>query len=110
MEGVSTLPLALLPLLALDGAVIFAWRRWVWALAYAGGAAAFVLVMLTLPDAWGEVSGDYLHWVGVFVGFAAFAVALWGTDLVLRATEGQTRRGARRRPVAGHCRSPHPLR
>jgi len=83
VEGVSTLPLALLPLLALDGAVIFAWRRWVWALAYVGGAAAFVLVMLTLPDAWGEVSGDYLHWVIVFVGFAAFAVALWGTDLLL---------------------------
>ncbi len=82
VEGVSTLPLALLPLLALDGAVIFAWRRWVWALAYTGGAAAFVLVMLTLPDAWGEVSGDYLHWVLVFVGFAAFSVALWGADLL----------------------------
>ena len=81
VEGISTLPLALLPLLALDGAVIFAWRRWVWALAYTGGAAAFVLVMLTLPDAWSEVSGDYLRWVAVFVGFAAFAVAIWGTDL-----------------------------
>lgn len=90
IEGVSTLPLALLPLLALDGAAIFAWRRWVWALAYAGGAAAFVLVMLTLPDAWSEVSGDYLHWVIVFVGFAALAVAIWGTDLALE------RRKARR--------------
>jgi hypothetical protein len=90
VEGVSTLPLALLPLLALDGAVVFAWRRWVWALAYLVGVAAFVFVMLTLPEAWSEVSGDYLHWLLVFAGFAAFALAVWAADAVL----------ARRRPAA----------
>ncbi len=84
VEGVSTLPLALLPLLVLDGAVIFAWRRWAWALAYLVGTAAFILVMLTVPEAWGEVSGDYLHWLLVFAGFAVLALAVWGTDAALR--------------------------
>lgn len=94
VEGVSTLPLALLPLLALDGAVIFRWRRGVWAIAYLVGVAAFVLVMLTVPEAWGEVTGDYLHWLLVFAGFAALAVAAWGADAALE------RRRARRAGAA----------
>jgi hypothetical protein len=84
VEGVSTLPIALLPLLALDGAAIFAWRRWAWALAYLVGAAAFGFVMLTLPEAWSEVTGDYLHWLIVFVEFSAVAMAVWVTDAALR--------------------------
>ena len=84
VEGVSTLPLALLPLLALDGAVVFAWRKWAWALAYLVGVAAFGFVMLTLPEAWGEVRGDYLHWLLVFAGFAVVATGVWVADAVLR--------------------------
>ncbi|HEY8590473.1 MAG TPA: hypothetical protein VIL55_13100, partial [Naasia sp.] len=59
IEGISTMPLALLPLLALDGAAVFAWRKWVWAGAYAGGLAAFLLVMVTVPDSWTSIDGDY---------------------------------------------------
>lgn len=94
VEGVSTMPLALLPLLALDGAIVFAWRRGVWTLAYLVGVAAFVLVMLTVPEAWAEVRGDYLHWLLVFGGFAALAVGAWATDLALE------RRRARRAAAA----------
>lgn len=88
VEGVSTLPLALLPLLALDGAVLFAWRKWVWALGYAVGAAAFVLVMFTIPEAWGEIGGGFGRWLLLFGGLAVLAVAVWVVDVVItrRAT------------------------
>jgi hypothetical protein len=83
VEGVSTLPLALLPLLALDGAVLFAWRKWVWALAYIVGAAAFVLVMFTIPEAWGEIGGGFGRWLLLFGGLAVIAVGVWVTDALI---------------------------
>ena len=83
VEGISALPLALLPLIALDGAALFAWKKWVWALSYAVGLAAFMLVLLTIPAAWGEVQGDFLRWVLLFVGFAVFAVAVWGINALI---------------------------
>ena len=39
VKGVSSLPLALLPLGTLDGAKVTRWRRVVWAVAYAIGLA-----------------------------------------------------------------------
>jgi hypothetical protein len=83
VEGISTLPLALLPLVALDGAALFKWKKWVWAISYVVGLAAFMLVLLTLPAAWGEVQGDFLRWVLLFVCFAVFAVAVWGINALV---------------------------
>ena len=83
VEGVSTLPLALLPLLALDGAVLFAWHKWVWALAYIVGAGSFVLVMFTIPEAWGEIEGGFGRWLLLFVGLAVIAVGVWLTDALI---------------------------
>ncbi|QNO38206.1 hypothetical protein H4J02_04045 [Protaetiibacter sp. SSC-01] len=83
VEGVSTLPLALLPLAALDGAVVFGWRKLVWFPVYLVGVAAFGLVTFTIPEAWSEVGDDYLRWVLVFVVFAALATGAWGLDLWL---------------------------
>jgi hypothetical protein len=83
VEGISALPLALLPLVALDGATLFAWKKWVWAVSYVVGLAAFMLVLLTIPAAWGEVQGDFLRWVLLFVAFAVFAVVVWGINAVL---------------------------
>ena len=80
VEGISALPLALLPLVALDGAALFAWKKWVWAVSYVVGLAAFMLVLLTIPAAWGEVQGDFLRWVLLFVSFAVIAVAVWGIN------------------------------
>ncbi|QEO10596.1 hypothetical protein [Protaetiibacter larvae] len=83
VEGISTLPLALLPLLALDGAVLFAWRKWVWAIAYAVGVAAFVFVMFTIPESWREITGGFGRWLLLFVGLAVVAVGVWVTDTVI---------------------------
>jgi hypothetical protein len=83
IEGISALPLALLPLLLLDGAALFAWKKWVWAVAYTVGLAAFMLVLLTIPAAWGEVGGDFGRWVLLFTVFAVFSVAVWGINALL---------------------------
>ncbi|MET0734305.1 MAG: hypothetical protein ABWY55_01470, partial [Microbacterium sp.] len=83
IEGVSTLPIALLPLLALDGAALYAWRRWVWAIAYVIGLGAFMLVLLTIPDSWATVGGDFSRWVLLLVGFAVVAIAVWGINALL---------------------------
>lgn len=83
VEGVSTLPLALLPLAALDGAIVFAWRKVVWFLVYLVGVAAFGLVTFTVPEAWSEVGEGYLRWVLVFVVFAVVATGAWALDVRL---------------------------
>jgi len=90
VEGVSTLPLALLPLLALDGAVLFAWRKWVWAIAYAIGAGAFVLVMFTIPEAWGEVGGGFGRWLLLFLALGLLAVGVWVIDGVVERRAKRT--------------------
>ncbi len=80
LEGISALPLALLPLLALDGRSIFAWKRWVWAIAYVVGLAAFMTVLLTVPESWGEVAGDFGRWVLIYIVFGVVAVAVWAVN------------------------------
>jgi hypothetical protein len=77
IEGVSSLPLALLPLAALDGADLLKWKKWVWGVGYAVGLAAFMLVLLTIPASWGTMPGDFFRWIGLFLGYAVVAVALW---------------------------------
>lgn len=80
IKGVSTLPLSLLPIGTLDGAKLVAWKRWVWALAYAIGLAAFMLVLLTIPKSWGSVPGDFLRWSLLFGSYALLAVVVWSIN------------------------------
>ena len=77
IKGVSTLPLALLPLGNLDGAKVLRWKKWVWGIAYAVGLAGFMVVLLTIPKAWGEIPGDFLRWIAIFGGYALLAVVIW---------------------------------
>jgi hypothetical protein len=77
VKGVSSLPLALLPLGTLDGAKVFKWRRVAWAIAYAVGLAAFMLVLLTIPKAWGEIPGDFVRWLVIFGTYALLALVIW---------------------------------
>jgi|GEM_PF-1538993 Kef-type K+ transport systems, membrane components len=79
VKGVSTLPLSLLPLGNLEGAKLFGWRKVVWGASYAVGLAAFLLVLATIPKAWGEVP-EFLRWIWVFGAYAVVAVAVWAVN------------------------------
>ncbi|MCU1415994.1 MAG: hypothetical protein JWP32_168, partial [Schumannella sp.] len=83
VKGISSLPLALLPLGNLDGGKLLKWRRLVWAGAYAIGLAAFMLVLLTIPKAWAEVPGDFGRWLLLFGSYALAAVVIWIVNAVL---------------------------
>lgn len=80
VKGVSTLPLSLLPLGNLDGAKLFGWKKVVWAAAYAVGLAAFMIVLLTIPKAWGEIPGDFVKWLVLFGLYALVAVVVWAVN------------------------------
>lgn len=80
VKGVSTLPLSLLPLGNLDGAKLFGWRKVAWGASYAVGLAAFMLVLLTIPKAWGEIPGDFLRWLILFGVYALVAIAVWAVN------------------------------
>lgn len=82
IEGIASLPLALLPLLALDGHKLFDYSKWLWALCYAIGLLAFTLVLLTIPNSWGEISGDFVRWAVLFCAFGVVAVAVWAIHVV----------------------------
>ena len=83
VQGISSLPIALLPFAVLNGGKVFRWRRWAWAVAYAVGLLAFMLVLLTVPKSWGEIGGDFTRWIVLFVAFGVLAVAVWGIDQAL---------------------------
>lgn len=80
VKGVSTLPLSLLPLGNLDGAKLFGWRKVAWGASYAVGLAAFMLVLLTIPKAWGEIPGDFVRWLVLFGAYAIVAVVVWAVN------------------------------
>jgi hypothetical protein len=84
IEGVSTLPIALIPLATLDGGILFRWRRWVWAVAYAVGLALVMVVLFTLPGGDTPADGDFVRWVILFAVFAVAATAVWLVDYLLR--------------------------
>jgi hypothetical protein len=89
LEGVSTLPIALIPLATLEGGILFAWRRWVWAVCYVVGLVLFMLVLFNLPGGSTPVDGGFVRWLIVFGVFAVLATGVWLIDFLLR-----------RRPVA----------
>jgi hypothetical protein len=80
VKGVSTLPLSLLPLGNLDGAKLFGWKRLAWAGSYVVGLAAFMIVLLSIPKAWGEIPGDFARWLLLFGAYAVVAVVIWAVN------------------------------
>lgn len=74
-EGLTVLFVGLLPFKFLDGAVLFAHSKVVWAVSYAVVALAFVLIVI--PSAWGEPGGSLWLWVAVVGGFAVVAVGIY---------------------------------
>ena len=84
IEGISSLPLALLPFAVLDGGHLLRWKKWVWGAAYASGLAAFMLVLLTIPDSFAVIPGDFIRWIALFAAYALSAVGVWWVDLAAR--------------------------
>jgi hypothetical protein len=80
VKGVSTLPLSLLPLGNLEGAKLFGWKKVAWAASYVVGLAAFMIVLLTIPKAWGEIPGDFVRWLVLFGGYAVVAIVIWAIN------------------------------
>jgi hypothetical protein len=80
IKGVSTLPLSLLPLGNLDGAKVLKWKKWAWAVAYAVGLGAFMIVLVSIPKSWGEIPGDFLRWLVIFGLYALVAIAIWAIN------------------------------
>jgi hypothetical protein len=80
VKGVSSLPLSLLPLGNLDGAKLFGWRKIAWGASYVVGLAAFMIVLLTIPKAWGEIPGDFLKWLILFGLYAVVAIVVWAVN------------------------------
>ena len=84
IEGISSLPLALLPFAVLDGGHLLKWKKWVWGAAYAVGVAAFMLVLFTIPDSFAVIPGDFIRWLLLFAAYALIAVGVWWIDLAAR--------------------------
>jgi hypothetical protein len=80
VKGVSTLPLSLLPLGTLEGAKLFGWKKVVWGASYVVGLAAFMLVLATIPKAWGEIP-DFLRWIWIFGAYAVVAIVVWAVNV-----------------------------
>jgi hypothetical protein len=99
IEAVSSLPLALLPLAVLDGAALLKWKKWVWGIAYAVGLAAFMLVLIAVPGSFGQIPGDFVRWIVLFVAFGVVAVAIWSVDNFL-SRRGRRARAAPSEPAA----------
>lgn len=77
VSSLAALPVALLPLGGLDGGVLFRWNRWAWAGVYAVALFVFFFVLMPMPFSWGEIGTPLATWVGLYLAYAVFAVAVW---------------------------------
>ena len=75
--GMVALPLALVPVKGLSGHTVWQSSRRLWAASYAIGLFAFFIVLLPMPFSWAEVGWELWAWIGVYVAYAAVAVAAW---------------------------------
>ncbi len=77
IAGISTLPIALLPLRGLAGRTVWEASRIVWGVSYAIGLFAFLLVLLPLPASWASVGVGLWTWIGLYLLYALGAVVIW---------------------------------
>ncbi len=77
IAGSSSLPIALLPVRGLTGAVVWTWKRRVWALAYAVGLFAFMVMLMPMPFSWQSVPLNLIVWLALYLAYAVVAVGLW---------------------------------
>lgn len=77
IEALTTLPILLLPLRFMPGAIVFRWNKIVWALSYGVALTLFVFILIPLPTSWGSVSMSTLTWVSALVAYGVVAILFW---------------------------------
>jgi hypothetical protein len=90
IESLATLVISLLPLRFLDGATLFAWKKWVWAIAYFTALIILIFVIAPISNNWGPESAPLFGWGVFFVLFALIAVGIWA---LFRLRSGGEERG-----------------
>ncbi len=77
IEALTTLPILLLPLRFMPGALVFRWNKIVWALSYGVAMTLFVFILIPLPTSWGSVSTSLVTWISALIAYGVFAVFFW---------------------------------
>jgi hypothetical protein len=77
ITAVAALPVALVPVRGLLGESLWAWNRWVWAVTYLVASAAFLLVLLPLPDSWQAIPSSVTGWLIAYGAYATAALLIW---------------------------------
>lgn len=100
VEALTSLAIAIIPIMFLDGRSIWQWSRLAWAALAAVIAVAFVTIIVPLPGAWAETAGPLATTVVLFVGFLVLTVIVWAIFrwLAVREERASARETA---PVSG---------
>lgn len=96
VEALTSLAIAIIPIMFLDGRSIWQWSRLAWAGLAAVIAVAFVTIIVPLPGAWAETAGPLASTVVLFVGFLVLTVVVWA---VFRWLAVREQRSAEQRPA-----------
>lgn len=77
VEALTSLVIALIPVMFMDGRSIWQWSKLIWAGLAAVATTAFVLIIIPLPNAWAATAGPLATTVVLFVGFMVLTVVVW---------------------------------
>ena len=76
-EGLTMLLIGLLPFRFLEGEDVFAESKTIWAVSYLSVLTAFCVIVLPVAAHWEEIGDSLWLWLGCFVGFTLFSVAVY---------------------------------
>jgi hypothetical protein len=77
IEALTTLPILLLPLRFMPGALVFRWSKVGWAITFGVTLTLFSYVLVPMPNSWSTVSMSFTTWITALVAYAIFALVLW---------------------------------
>jgi hypothetical protein len=77
VEALTSLVIALIPIMFMDGRSIWQWSKLVWAGLTSLAVIAFVVIIIPLPNAWAATAGPLATTVLLFVGFMVLTVVVW---------------------------------
>ncbi|MCA1943369.1 MAG: hypothetical protein LDL15_07165 [Yonghaparkia sp.] len=101
VEALSSLAIAIIPIMFLDGRSIWQWSRLAWAGLAAVIAVSFVTIIVPLPGAWAETAGPLASTVVLFVGFMVLTIVVWAVFRWLAVREERAAAAQARESAAG---------